>query len=273
MAVGLLEEYDLDVGRRRSVDLIRTSVSGAVMTIVLDDVPRRNALSRQMVTELLAAIDQGERNPLVRVVVVTNEGTVFCAGADLTESSHEQLNDSTGRTSELSEVFSRIMASPKPFVGRLNGHCVAGGVGLAAVMDISIAVSHAKFGFTEVRVGVAPAIISVVCLPKMRQADASAAFLRGTQFLADEAVRMGLINLAVTPQELDDEVTKVVSDLLAGEPTAIAVAKKLTRDVPKLSVSEALAWTSALSAELFTSEAAREGMAAYLEKRPAPWVQ
>jgi methylglutaconyl-CoA hydratase len=140
-------------------------------------------------------------------------------------------------------------------------------------MDISIALDTALFGFTEVRVGVVPAIISVVCLPKIRVADAQSAFLRGNRFPASEAARIGLITRAVGADELDQEVKATINDLLAGEPHAIAVAKQLTTLVPSLSVDEAFTRMSELSAQLFESAEAREGMIAYLEKRPASWVR
>ena len=171
------------------------------------------------------------------------------------------------------DLFGRFRHSPKPYVGRIAGHCVAGGMGLAAAMDISIAVEDAKFGFTEVRVGVAPATISVICLPKMRPADASEAFLRGHRFSAAEAARMGLINAAVPADELDTAVDAVVSDLMAGAPGALAAAKQLTIRVPQMTVDDAFEWTGRMSAELFRSDEAREGMAAFLQKRPAPWVR
>jgi methylglutaconyl-CoA hydratase len=252
------------------VPLVETGFANGVMTITLCDEQRRNTLSRQLVRELVAAIDEANDDANVRVVVVTNRGGVFCAGADLTEQSSP--NTGEGRAINLGELFQRIQRSPKPFVGRLAGHCVAGGVGLAAVMDISIAVDNATFGFTEVRIGVVPAMIAVVCLPKMRPADAQASFLRGNRFGALEAARMGLINQVVAPDELDAAVRTVVNDLLAGEPHALAVAKQLTLRVPTLSTDEAYAWTTELSAQLFTSDAAREGMTAFLEKRPASWV-
>jgi methylglutaconyl-CoA hydratase len=146
-------------------------------------------------------------------------------------------------------------------------------MGLAAAMDISIAADDARFGFTEVRVGVAPAVISVVCLPKLRPADARAAFLRGTRFPAAEAARMGLINTAVPVDRLDDEVAAVVTDLLAGSPGAIAASKRLLAEVPGMPVDEAFRWTGDLSALLFAGEEAKEGMSAFLEKRPAAWVR
>jgi methylglutaconyl-CoA hydratase len=242
------------------------------MTVTLDDQERRNALSYQLLRELMSAIDEAEGDDDVRVIVVTNRGSTFCAGANLTE--RMGTNDAErGDVVEMSDVFRRIRYSPKPFVGRLAGHCVAGGVGLAAVMDISVALDTATFGFTEVRLGVAPAIISVVCLPKMRLADAQNAFLRGNRFGANEAARMGLINKAVSREELDAEIDLVVNDLLAGEPHALAIAKQLTNSVVSMTEEEAFAWTSAKSAALFHSDEAREGINAYLEKRPASWVE
>jgi methylglutaconyl-CoA hydratase len=144
-------------------------------------------------------------------------------------------------------------------------------MGLAAALDISVASRDAKFGFSEVRVGVAPAMISVICLPKMRLGDARSTFLRGGRFTADEAVRLGLITTAVDPEDLDDEVDAVVADLLEGAPGAIAATKELLATVPSMAADQAFAWTKELSARLFSSEEARQGMTAFLEKRPPPW--
>lgn len=252
--------------------LIETEARDGVFYVTLNDQARRNALSRQLLVEFTTAIDAFEADPELRVAVVTNAGRVFCAGADLAEQTSAH-GEGEGRTAGMSDLLQRIRLSPKPFVGRIAGHCVAGGVGLAAVMDVSIAVDTASFGFTEVRVGVAPAMISVVCLPKMRAGDARATFLRGNRFSAIEAARVGLINQAVSESELDHAVVAVVNDLLAGEPRALAEAKRLTYLVPSLSVDDAFAMTSRLSAELFASDAAREGMTAFLDKRPASWVR
>ncbi|HEY6697769.1 MAG TPA: enoyl-CoA hydratase-related protein [Acidimicrobiales bacterium] len=247
-----------------------------VLTVTLADEANRNALSTRLVGALTDALDAADEDPGVRVVVLTNHGRVFCAGADLSErSSGPGAGDAHGRPAAVrrpEDLFGRFARSPKPYVGRIAGHCIAGGMGLAAAMDISIATDDAKFGFTEVRVGVAPAVISVVCLPKLRAADARAAFLRGTRFPAAEAARIGLINAVVPAERLDDAVTAVVDDLLAGGPGAIAASKRLLSQVPGMPVDEAFAWTGALSAELFASDEAREGMRAYLEKRPAPWI-
>jgi methylglutaconyl-CoA hydratase len=255
------------------MELVTTELAGGVMTITLVDVRGRNTLSRQLLKELAAAIDTVDRDPEIRVAVLTNDGDVFCAGANLAERSSGDSGPDDQSSPSMSTPLLRIQNSPKPFVGRIAGHCVAGGVGLAAVMDISIAIDTALFGFTEVRVGVVPATISVVCLPKMRQADALSAFLRGNRFSAGEAARIGLINKAVSAEVLDDEIRAVVNDLLAGEPHAIAVAKQLAKQVSATSNEEAFAKMTSLSDELFSSEEAHEGMTAHLEKRPAPWVR
>jgi methylglutaconyl-CoA hydratase len=249
------------------MSLVEVSLSDHVMTISLNDEVRRNALSDELVTELVEAIDAANADHDVRVVVVRNRGSVFSAGANLRERS-----SLSAPTVTLSELFVRIRNSPKIFVGRISGHCVAGGVGLAAVLDISVAIDTATFGFSEVRVGVAPAIISVVCLPKMRFAAAQSAFLRGHRFAAGEAANAGLITMSVPMEELDHTVREIVNDLLAGEPHALAATKELLHTVPSLPLEEAFAWTSKLSSALFASDTAHEGMAAFLEKRPASWV-
>lgn len=251
------------------MSLVETKLTGGVMTVVLADEDNRNALSAGLMTELLEALDRADEDPAVRVVVLTNRGRVFCAGADLSERS----SGSRGSAPDPLTLFTRFRRSPKPYVGRIAGHCVAGGMGLAAAMDISVAVEDAKFGFTEVRVGVAPAIVSVLCLPKMRPADASAAFLRGNRFPAVEAARLGLINAAVPADRLDEEIDAVVNDVLAGGPNAIAAAKRLIVEVPEMRTDEAFAWAAELSAQLFRTDEAAEGMSAYLEKRPPRWAQ
>lgn len=251
--------------------LVVSETHRGVCTVTLDDPDRRNALSADLVVQLMDVLDAAEADDSVRVIVLTNTGTTFCAGANLSERSGRTDGEPV-REVPPEELFGRFLRSRKPYVGRIAGHCVAGGMGLAAAMDIAIAVDTAKMGFTEVRIGVAPAIISVLCLPKMRAADARAAFLRGNRFLAPEAVRLGLINAAVPADELDAVVDEVVRDLCAGSPDALAATKRLFAEVPGRELDDAFRWTGALSASLFEGDDAREGMAAFLEKRPARWV-
>jgi methylglutaconyl-CoA hydratase len=249
--------------------LVETDLAAGVLTITLADTDRRNALSTDLVAELVDAFETADADPGVRVVVLTNKGNTFCAGANLAERTNDAPPAAVRKPTDL---FDHVRRSPKPYVGRIAGHCVAGGVGLAAALDISVAADDATFGFSEVRIGVAPAVISVVCLPKMRAADARAAFLRGNRFPAAEAARIGLINSAVPRDTLDAEVDAVVGDLLAGGPTALAATKRLLAEVPGAPVDEAFAWTAELSASLFAAPEGQEGMAAFREKRPASWI-
>jgi len=249
---------------------VTSSVDSGVMTITLIDVEAKNTLGAQLLAEFMAAIDAAEADPAVRVVVVTNEGNTFCAGANLREqtSGAENSFPKVG----LGDLFVRIRRSPLPFVGRIAGHAVAGGLGLAALMDISIVIDTAKHGFTEVRIGVAPAVISVICLQKMSRPVATEAMLRGNRFLAPEAVELGLFNKAVPAEDLDAEVDAVVQDLLAGGPNALAATKNLFEVVPTMDLEEALRWTGELSSSLFQADEGQEGMTAYLEKRNASWI-
>ncbi|NNF64510.1 MAG: enoyl-CoA hydratase [Acidimicrobiia bacterium] len=248
---------------------ITTDLQDGVLTITLVDVANRNVLSSAMVAELCDAMDKAEADEAVRVVVVTNIGRVFSAGADLTErtSGDDEL---TGV--DLTMVFGRIIRSAKPYVGRIDGHAIAGGLGLAASMDISVTRADAKYGFSEVRLGLAPAMISVICLPKMRRAEAASALLRGNRFDGTEAARLGLVTDAVHPGDLDDRIEAIVADLVLGGPQALAVTKRLLREVPTRDLEDALPWASELSASVFASPEGQEGMAAYLEKRKPNWA-
>jgi methylglutaconyl-CoA hydratase len=258
--------------------LVETARDGGVVTVTLADEENRNALSTALVAELVDALDAADTDPDVRVVVLTNRGRVFCAGADLSERSgsgdagDDPGDDPAPKSVDPAALFSRFRRSPKVYVGRIAGHCVAGGMGLAAAMDLTVADEDAKFGFTEVRRGVAPAMISVLCLPKMRPAEAAEAMLLGNRMTGADAARLGLVNRAVPADQIDAVVDSFVTDLLAGGPGALATTKQLLTRVPGLSVDEAFAWTAELSAELFQTDEAREGMRAFLEKRPPGWT-
>jgi methylglutaconyl-CoA hydratase len=243
------------------------SVDAGVATITLDDPERRNAFSVELTTALLDHLDAAVADDGVRAVVVTNTGPVFCAGADI-----GAVTALADRGIQPSDVFARILDAPKPTLGRIAGHCFGGGVGLAAAFDISVATTASTFGFTEARLGVAPAIVSVICLPKLRRGDASELFLRAHRFPAADAARLGLINHAVAEHQLDPTVRDVLADVMAGGPHALAACKELVRQVPSMPRDDAFRWASELSQQLFTGEEGREGVAAFREKRPARWV-
>ena len=249
---------------------VRVETEAGVMTVTLADVENRNALGAALLQGLYAAITAANDDPGIRAVVVTNEGTTFCAGANLKERSGATRSDTPSVGFE--ELLRAIQSSPTPIIGRIAGHVVGGGNGLASALDISIAAEDVKFGFTEVRLGVAPAIISVVCLPKMRSGEAMEAFLRGNRFPASQAAALGLINRAVPADQLDAAVDEVLADLRKGGPRALGFAKSLVYQVPGMDQKEAFQWTSRLSAELFSGDEAKEGMAAFLGKRKPRWA-
>jgi methylglutaconyl-CoA hydratase len=252
------------------MDRVRVEIAAGVMTVTLADVESRNALGAALVQGLHDAIATANADPGVRAVVVTNEGSTFCAGANLKERSG--ATGSGAASVSFEQLLHAIQSSPTPIVGRIAGHVVGGGNGLAAALDVSIAAENVKFGFTEVRLGVAPAIISVVCLPKMRPGEAMEAFLRGHRFPASRAAELGLINRAVPEEELDAAVAEVLADLRRGGPHALGFAKQLVHEVPRMEPKEAFRWTAQLSGELFRSEEAAEGMAAFLGKRKPSWA-
>lgn len=242
-------------------------LSGGVATITLNRPESRNSLSAALLNGLGDALARAATEPGCRVVVLTNVGPAFCAGADLKPSGRGEA-----LRWPLDQLLGAMLDHEKPIVGRIAGHCMGGGVGLAAACDLSIAASDVLFGFTEVRIGVAPAIISVVCLPKMRVADAMELFLGGERVPAERAAAAGLINAVARREELDEEVAQVCRRLALGSSAALAAAKRLVRQVPSLERSAAFEWTAALSAELFSSADAREGMAAFRERRPPSWA-
>lgn len=243
----------------------RCEIAGGVATITLDSPANHNALSAELLDSLGDQLVMVGSDGSVRVVVLTHTGPTFCAGADLAATG-------TPPRFDLVEVLRLIEEMPKPVVGRIAGRCLGGGVGLASVCDISIATTEAQFGFSEVRLGVAPAIISVVCLGKMSRADAAELFLTGERIDAHRAASVGLINRVVEPNDLDRAMSALTEQLLLGGPGAMAAVKRLLITVPAMGRDDAYAWARSLSEDLFASAEAAAGIAAFRDRRPAPWV-
>ncbi|WP_055481274.1 enoyl-CoA hydratase family protein [Sphaerimonospora mesophila] len=248
--------------------LVRHERAGGVTTITLDSPHNRNALSSRLLGELDDALRLALAEPSVRVIVLTGSGPVFCAGADL----KEQRSGGAPVTASFPDVLRLIWESPKPVVCRLNGTARAGGLGLVAACDFAIAPDSASFAFTEVRLGVAPAMIAVTCLRRLDQRAAAEYFLTGEVFDARRAVEIGLLTRAVPADDLDAEVARYTDMLLRGGPEALAATKRLVREVPLLSFDEGLRRMADLSAERFTSAEGQEGIRAFREKRPPSWM-
>jgi methylglutaconyl-CoA hydratase len=251
-------------------ELVHLEVAAGTATVTLDSPANRNALSRQLRGELRDHLDAALRDESVRVVVLSHTGGVFCAGMDLKES---RSGDAASQgVNDFPELLELLWTSPKPVVARLAGPARAGGVGLVAACDLAVAADTVTFAFTEVRLGIVPAVISVPVLPRLLPRAAAELFLTGEVFGAPRAVAIGLLTSAVPAAELDAEVARYAGMLALGSPTALAATKLLLTAGTADSFAAALAAAGELSARHFASEEGQEGIAAFLEKRPARWV-
>ncbi|GAA0369198.1 enoyl-CoA hydratase family protein [Microbispora corallina] len=248
--------------------LVRRAEKDGVATVTLDSPRNRNALSARLLGQLDEALTWALAEPAVRVIVLTGAGPVFCAGADL----KEQRAGAAPVTASFPDIMSLIWESPKPVVCRLNGTARAGGLGLVAACDFAVAPDTASFAFSEVRLGVAPAMIAVTCLRRLDPRAAAEYFLTGEVFTATRAAEIGLLTKAVPEQDLDAAVAHYTDMLLRGGPEALAITKRLVREVPLMPVDEGFRAMAALSAERFTSAEGQEGIRAFMEKRPAAWI-
>jgi methylglutaconyl-CoA hydratase len=248
-------------------------VTGGVATITLNRPDARNMLTAAGMDQLREHLVAAGDDPAVRVIVLTGTGNTFCAGADLRGAAAADASSFTGSgPAALVAVLEAILDNAKPVIARVQGHVAGGGNGLVAVCDLSVAAESAKFAFSEVRLGLAPAVISVVCLTRMHRADACELLLTGDRVPAARMVAAGMVNKVVPDEELDTAVAGWVTALQAGGPLAVTATKVLLRDVPALSRVDGFAYTSRLSAQLFSSPEAAAGMKAFLERQPAPWV-
>ncbi len=238
--------------------------------ITLNRPERRNALSDELVQGLNSALARAIADNSVRAIVLTGAGTAFCAGADLKQGGGGAV--STG-PNPFVDILKLMRDGPKPVIAAVNGAAFGGGVGLVAAADIAIAADDVKFSFSEVRIGVIPAMISVVVIPAIGERRAMRLFLTGERFGAVAAVDYGLVHEAVPSAELRSAVARVTSAIRKGGPTAVREAKSLVRSVPRMSEDEAFAWTQQKIAKIFASEEAAEGMAAFAAKRPPAWAQ
>jgi methylglutaconyl-CoA hydratase len=239
--------------------------------ITLDSPENRNALSVTLVTELAAHLHAAVEDPKARVVVLTGNGPAFCAGADLKSGGGVAQPGSGGKP--FVEILKLIREGPKPVVCGVNGHAFGGGIGLVAAADIAIAVDTAKFSFSEVRIGVVPAMISVVVLPKLGEHNTMRLFLTAERFTAKDALGYGLLHRVVPVDDLQSAVQAEIDAIARGGPIAIAEAKRLVRLVARLPMDQAFAYAEERIAALFASEEAAEGMMAFVSRRPPSWVE
>jgi enoyl-CoA hydratase len=242
--------------------LVQFSVDRGIARIALDSPRNRNALSAALVEQLTGALDAAGARDDVRAVELTHTGSTFCAGADLSEASRGGMKAGTERVITLLKL---IVGLPKPVVGSIDGHVRAGGVGLVGACDIVLAGPKTTFAFTEVKLGLAPAMISLTTLPKMEPRAASRYYLTGETFDAVTAARIGLITEAV--DDIDAGTLAVLELLRGASPQGLRETKRLLATAVLEGFDSSAEALAELSARLFGSAEAAEGMAAFLEKR------
>ena len=239
--------------------------------ITLNRPKNRNALSSILVSELYDHLMAANEDEAVRSIVITGTGPAFCAGADL-KSPPGQTIDGGGRAVPYTDVLSAILESDKPVIVAINGAAFAGGLGLVGAADIVITGDDVQFSFSEVRIGVIPAVISVVCLPKLGTHHGMKLFLTGERFTGKQAVEMGFAHRAVPADQLVDAVQEEIDMINLGGPNAVVQCKKLVRRVPQLSTEDGFKETAEWSVRMFKSNEGAEGMAAFREKRKPAWT-
>ncbi|MET7420581.1 enoyl-CoA hydratase-related protein [Dactylosporangium sp. NPDC005555] len=251
--------------------LVRSQTAHGVATVTLDSPTNRNALSTGLIEELLAALAAAAGDDTVRVVVLTHTGPVFCSGADLKETA-AAFGSGRPPINRLGEVLTAIWECPKPVVARLTGPARAGGLGLIAAADIAVCSLDATFAFSEVRIGVIPAVISATVLPRLSPRAAAELFLTGATFDGARAREIGLVTAAVPADGVDEAVSSFVAALVRGAPGALRGTKELLRRRKADTFSDEVAAMTELSLRYFGSEEGIEGITAFRDKRDANWI-
>ena len=244
-----------------AVDL---KIDGAIATITLNSPENKNALSRRLVTELMSALDDAAQNEDVRAVLIDSFDRVFCSGADLKEAASGSMEEGAAALVALQR---QIIALPKPVVVKLAGPVRAGGLGIVGAADLVIAARSVSFSFTEVRLGLAPAVISLSLRARMSPRSLADTFLTARVFKADEAREMGLVTSVVEDDQLDSAVAAVLSDLAEGSAQGLAESKALLNADLIEVIDRDGAEIARRSAELFNSEEAKSAMIAFLMKK------
>ena len=253
-----------DEARDLPSELVHYRVDDHVASVVLDSQYNRNALSRQLVTELYDGLDRAAADDDVKVVLIRAEGRTFCSGADLAEAGADGMERTA---SQMVELQRRIVTLPKPVVARVNGNVRAGGIGIVAASDIAVSALDATYAFTEVRLGLAAAAISLTVLPRMTDRAASLTFLTGDVFTGRDAERTGLVTKAVAEDELNLEVDEICASLAKGNPQGLRETKRLLGRELVQRIDQLGPDLARLSASLFGSDEAKAAMRAFLDRK------
>lgn len=247
---------------------------GAVVTVTLNRPASHNALSQRMIRELTEFFRHGTRRENARIVILTGNGRSFCAGADLSmmqAASKATFEENVSGANAIFDLMSAIDGCPLPVVGRINGAAIGGGAGLVSCCDVVVAVERARFGFSETRIGLVPAVISPFVLAKIGASHGRETFLTGELFDAYHARDIGLVHYVVAEELLDEIIAERVEALLMAAPGAQEDAKALIRAVDGSAPEAVRDFTTRLMASRRADAEGQEGMAAFLEKRKPDW--
>ena len=246
---------------------------GPVATLTFNRPDKRNAISAKMICDILTALDEVEKTR-ARVVIVTGAGSAFCAGMDLEmlsaigqQSAQENQEDSR----RMARMFRRIWSFPKPLIAAVNGHALAGGCGIATLCDFTLAVPEAKFGYTEVKIGFLPAIVSVFLTRQIGDKRARDLLLTGRLVEATEAKELGLVTEIVPAERLMARANEIAEQLIAASPSSLTRAKRLLTSAAAASVDADLERAVLENARIRCTPDFKEGLASFLEKRKPIW--
>lgn len=248
---------------------------GAVLRLTLNRPEVRNAFDEEVIAALTAAARAAAADDTLRAVVLAGAGRTFCAGADLAwmAKAVAYTREENRRDAEdLARMLEALDSLPVPLIGRVHGAALGGGAGLVAVCDVVAAAQDAAFGFTEVKVGIIPAVVSPYVIQKIGPGAARELFLTGSRFTAKRARRIGLVHAVVPEEELDATIAGFIEELATSAPRAVAAAKRLIREVCGAPATEVIGLTTARIAEQRVSEEGQEGLRAFLEKRKPRWM-
>lgn len=254
---------------------IEYGFQGRIATITLRRPQVHNALNAQLIQDLTDAFAALKTDERLHGVVLSGEGPSFCSGADI-----GQMKDAATFTAEqnledafhLADLLQAINTFPCPVVARINGTAMGGGIGLVAACDIAITAENARFAFSEVKLGIAPAVISPFVVRKIGESNARVLFTTGERFSATRAHTIGLVHAVVPPEQLDDAVTRALQELVTSAPQAIRTCKTLARTVGQMNYEDARHYTAETIAHLRIDDEGQEGLRAFLEKRKPGWI-
>ena len=252
---------------------LQLAVDAGIATVTLNRPEKRNAISLQLVDELLAVLDETNKAP-ADVLILTGSGKAFCAGMDL-----DELKSLLGKTHEenvkdsarMAHLFRRLYDFPKPTIAAVNGAAIAGGTGLATMCDFTLSVPEAKFGYTEVRIGFVPAIVSSILVWQVGHKVARDLLLSGRLFDAAEAKRLGLVNEVVAPEQLIERARNLAQQILENSPSSVRATKKLINGFIATNLNQQIAEAIEDNARIRTTADFREGISSFLEKRKPRW--